>query len=227
MTASMRVAIFGTGSFAREVLELIMDWTDSPGDDALRRELRFAGFLDEDSTRWEHTVHGFPILGGTEWVSRHPDVNLILGIGNPRSKKHVFDICSQQEVEFPTFVHGHARTGRFVRLGRGTLIFAGASLTTGIRLDDFVTVNVGATIGADSVLSRFSVVGPGSQISSGVHLLEGCEIGAGSVISRDLSLGAWSKVQPGSMVVEDVAPMTKVAGNPAVVVGTVPGPRED
>lgn len=58
-------------------------------------------------------------------------------------------------------------------------------------------------------------------VCTAVTLEDNCSIGAGAIILPGVTVGEWAMVGAGSVVTKDVDPYTKVAGNPAKVIGMV------
>ena len=59
------------------------------------------------------------------------------------------------------------------------------------------------------------LIGSNVTIAGGVVLGENCYVGSGTSIMHAISVGAGALVGIGSNVIRDVAPATRVAGNPA------------
>jgi serine acetyltransferase len=95
----------------------------------------------------------------------------------------------------PSAVIGHD-----VRCASHVHILAGAIVSHGCALDDFVTIATGA------------------KLCGEVHVGEGALIGAGAVIVHGgITIGEGAVVGAGAVVLNDVAPHSTVGGNPARV----------
>jgi acetyltransferase EpsM len=87
-------------------------------------------------------------------------------------------------------------------------------------------VQVGAEIGAHTIINNGSGVGHDAQVGDFAHLAvshvgaesqveEGAFLGIGSVVLPRLIVGAWAMVGAGAVVMADVPPGSTVIGNPA------------
>jgi acetyltransferase-like isoleucine patch superfamily enzyme len=103
-------------------------------------------------------------------------------------------------------------------LGSGTIVCAGTLITTDIRIGAHVHVNIGATIGHDSVLDDYVTVNPGVHLSGNVTVREGVELGTGSVVVPKCEIGAWAIVGAGSVVTKPIPADTTAVGAPAKVI---------
>ncbi len=212
------LVIYGTGGFAREVHQLLEDLNSR------RQEWNIVGFLDDDDAKWGKDVHGLPVLGNAGWLAGRSEVGVSVGIGGPRSKKDVVERCrAAGGTSFPVLVHPLAWIGNRVKLGEGTIICAGARITTDIEIGRHVILNLDATVCHDTVIEDYVTIAPSVNVSGGVRLMEGADIGTNASFIPGVRVGAWSKVGAGAAVVRDVAAAATVVGVPARVVGAPNG----
>jgi len=116
-----------------------------------------------------------------------------------------------------------------IRIGANTGI-SGASICA------VVSVSIGADclIGANAIIadtdfhpleaeSRRSNSDPARVRSSPIHIGDNVFLGAGAVVLKGVTIGNDSVIGAGSVVRDDVPPASIALGNPAIVVGSVPG----
>ena len=163
-------------------------------------------------------VHGFPVLGGIDWLKTRPDVHVVVAVGNPLARKAIVVRINEIGNDYATLIHPKAWLGENVVLGPGAVICAGALITTDIHLGAHVHVNLGATIGHDSVFGDFVTVSPGVNVSGGVHLADGVELGSGAVIVPGVSIGEWSVVGANAVVLSKLPRCCTAVGVPAQVI---------
>jgi sugar O-acyltransferase (sialic acid O-acetyltransferase NeuD family) len=209
------IVIFGTGGFAREVLQVALDASE----DGV--PIRVLGFLDGNAQNHGREIQGYPVLGDERWLADHPGVAVNIGVGNPAHRRRIAAaVETVGRRRFLTLRHPRSWIGRSVEIGDGSTICAGATVTTDIRLGRHVILNLNITVGHDAILEDFVTLAPGAHISGGVLIREGTDIGTGAVTIQNVSLGPWSIVGAGSAVVRDVAPNVTVVGSPAKVIRT-------
>lgn len=213
MAEATRLAIWGTGGFAREVLQIAEDCR------AEGEAIEVAGFLDGNPDVHGTTVHEYPVLGDQRWLASHPDVSLVIGVGNPVFKHRI--LASVRDVgheRFATLRHPRSWIGRRVSLGEGSIICAGVMVTTDVEIGNHVILNLNATVGHDAVLEDLSTVAPGVNVSGNVRVGQGTDVGTGASIIQGIRVGAWSIVGAGSVAVRDLPANVTAVGVPAKVI---------
>ena len=149
------LVIFGIGGMAREAHQIVEDIN------ALAPQFNFLGFVDENRTNHGRDIHGFPVLGGIDWLEQHghADLHVVIGVGNTAARhKIVASVQQRCNVNFLKLVHPRAWIGHRIAIGEGAIICADARLTTDITIGRHVIVNVGATVCHDSCLDSWDHV---------------------------------------------------------------------
>lgn len=215
----IKLVIFGTGGFAREVHQLVEDIN------AHLPAFDFLGFLDEDMSRHGTQVHGFPVLGGIAWLGDAAcgDVQVSVAIGNPAAKRKVINaIAGVTAAPLATLIHPRAWIGNRVSIGAGSIVCAGALITTDIAIGRAVIVNIGSTVGHDAALHDYVTVAPTVNISGAVVVGEGVDLGTGATIIQGKHIGAWTIVGAGSVVIRNIEPNVTAVGSPAMAIKSRP-----
>lgn len=83
-------------------------------------------------------------------------------------------------------------------------------------------VNIGCTVGHDSVLSDFVTMNPSVNVSGNVHVGTGAELGTGSVLIPHANIGEWSILGAGSVATKAVDANVTALGAPARPIKTRP-----
>lgn len=131
--------------------------------------------------------------------------------------------------------YGHGGTisiGDYCFVGRDSHIWAGAEISIGNRVLISHAVNIFDNlthpISASQRHEQFRAImtsGHPPKLDLGekpIRIEDDVLIGCGSIIFRGVTIGQGAIVGAGSIVRKDVPPWTIVAGNPAVVVRTIP-----
>lgn len=211
-----KIAVFGAGGFAREVLQVIMDLNEANPCDPPWQPV---GFLVDPAFANKPDIDNLPILGTTEWLKANPDVDVVIAIGSSAARRRIAaQISNETSNLFATLVHPNAWIGRRVSVAPGTVICAGALITTDIDIGTHVHVNIGCTIGHDSLLHDFVTLSPGVKISGNVTIETGVEIGTGSIMIPHANIGEWSIVGAGTVATKSIPSNVTAVGAPAKVV---------
>lgn len=208
------IAIFGVGGFGREVLTLIEDINKN------KPTYRIVGFFDDGHEKGE-MVNGYPVLGKTQELNQWPtDISIAISIGNPEIKKRVIDKISNPNVNYPTLIHPNVIIGDwdYVKIGEGCIICAGNMITTNIEIGSFVILNLGCTVGHDTVIKDYAAFMPSCNVSGEVLIEEGVYCGTGVKIINQTSIGKYATVGAGAVVTKPIPGHCTAVGVPARVV---------
>ena len=205
------IAIFGVGGFGREVLALIKDINK------VTPTYNFIGFFD-DGYEKGIMVNGYPNLGKTEDLNKwETPISLAVSIGSPVIKKKILDKITNPMVDYPTLIHPLAWIGdkEFVEIGKGCIICAGTLITTNIEIEDFVILNLGCTVGHDTIIKKYSAFMPSVNISGEVTIGEGVYVGTGAIMINQLEIGEYTIVGAGAVVSKTLPAKCTAVGVPA------------
>ncbi|MER1984390.1 MAG: acetyltransferase [Solibacillus sp.] len=204
------IVVYGSGGFAREVVHLIEHINE------VQEEWNVVGFLDDNTNNHGLVVNELPVLGGAEWLENKEDIHVALGIGAPKIKKLIVEKLKQySNVIYPNLIHPTVKISRFNDLGEGNLLCEGSILTTNIKLDNFVVVNLNCTIGHDVHIKDYSTILPNSSISGNVVFEECVDFGTNATIIQGITIGQNTIVGAGAVVVKNLPNDCTAVGAPA------------
>lgn len=204
-----KIAIVGSGGFAREILSLINDINKEC------REYEFIGFIDSDKSK---KIHSYPIIGTDDDVNKITEpLSLVIAVGEPELKKKIRNKYTNPLIDFPTLIHPSVMIGDkdSVTIGDGCIICAGCILTTDIVIDNFVTLNLMCTVGHDTVINSYSSFMPSVNISGEVKINENVYVGTGAKIINQLEIGEQTIVGAGAVVAKTLPSRCTAVGVPA------------
>lgn len=201
--------IVGAGGFGREVLDVVEAANGVAG------SWTFVGFVDDGAIDEELLARrGAPFLGPVDVLAAR-DASVVIGVGSGTAREHIDGRLRAWGREGAVVVHPAATIGGDVELGPGTVLTAGARLTTNIRAGRHLHVNLNSTIGHDCVLGDYVTINPGANVSGSVRLGSGVTIGTGASVIQGVTIGDGATVGAGAVVVRDVAPGVTAVGVPA------------
>jgi sugar O-acyltransferase (sialic acid O-acetyltransferase NeuD family) len=184
--------------------------------------LQAAGFevaavLDDEPRRHGLTLLGVPIAGPIAALAGRPERRAVLAVGDNRTRRRLAGelAVAVEGLTWVSVAHPAAVVHESVRLGPGSVVFAGAVIQPDCEIGAHAVVNTGASVDHDSTLGDFTHVAPGARLAGGVSLGEGAFLGLGAVVLPGVAVGAWATVGAGAAVTADVAAETTVAGVPA------------
>jgi sugar O-acyltransferase (sialic acid O-acetyltransferase NeuD family) len=209
------LVIVGAGGFGRETADV------AEAINAAAREpvWRLLGVVDDmpSAVNLERLERrSIPYLGTTEQLTQSTArPHYVVGIGSPAIRRVVADRLDKAGLSAATVVHPAATVGSDVSIGDGSIICAGARVTTHIRLGRHVHLNPNVTVGHDTTLGDFVSMNPASSMSGDCVVQDDVLIGVGAVVLNQLTVGRGAVVGAAACVVRDVAARTVVKGVPA------------
>ena len=208
------IVVVGAGGFGRDTLDVIEDLNVAESG-----RFDIVGVVDHDpSERNLERLHdrGIRYLGDDETWLRSPNAECFaVGIGDPRMRKRLTLLYKSSGLNPATLVHPTVVLGRRTVVGEGSVICAGAVVSTNVQIGESVTINANATIGHDSRLHAFVSINPGAIVSGEVSIGDRTLIGAGAVVLEGRIIGSACVIGAGACVTRDVADGLTVTGIPA------------
>lgn len=140
---------------------------------------------------------------------------VIVAIGNNRIRCEKLMLLREAGANLVSLVHPSVALSRYVTIGAGVVIFAGAVVNVDSRVGDGVIINTSASVDHDCVLADGVHISPGAHLAGGVTIGERSWIGIGASVRQLVSVGADVVVGAGAAVVKDVGDGLTVVGVPA------------
>lgn len=172
--------------------------------------------LDDNPALHGATLLGVPVRGPTASFPL-TGRRAVLAIGNNAIRAR---LASCLPAEWVTLVHPRAFVEPSVRLGPGTVVFAGAIVQPDTVIGAHAILNTGATVDHDGRIGDFVHLAPGVHLAGNVTIEEGAFVGVGVSVIPGRRIGAWTTVGAGAAVVRDLPGHVTAVGVPARVKGS-------
>lgn len=195
------VSVLGAGGHARVVVSTLR-----------AAGFTVAGLYDDDPAKWGTSLAGVPVLGPLDQATGLA----VIGIGHNPTRRSI--AARLRTLTWISVVHPAAWVDPSVRLGAGTVVFAGTVIQPDAVLGDHIIVNTGATVDHDCVLGDFVHVAPGCHLAGHVALGTGAFLGIGSAAVPGVRIGAWATVGAGGVVIADVPDGAVAVGVPTHII---------
>lgn len=213
MSGREQVVVVGASGFGREALDVLEAMS------AVGEPIEIVGVIDDGpsaANRERLADRGVPYLGTLDrWLTdRDLHIKYVLGIGSPTTRRHIVGRLDRAGCAAITAIHPTVIVGAQTRVGEGSVVCAGAVVSTNVDLGRHVHVNPHATIGHDSVLHDYVSVNPAATISGEVEVGEESLVGAAAVVLQNLTVGQRSVIGAGAVVTKNVPSDVVVKGIP-------------
>ena len=203
------LVIIGAGGHGREVLDVV------EATNAVVPTYEVLGFLvDRDGAHEPLARRAAGILGPISLID-NLDADYVVAIGNPVARAEIDQRCKSRGLTSPVLIHPAATIGSDVHLGPGSVVMAGARITTNVVGGRSLQVNVNATISHDARIGDYVTISPGCNISGNVRLGDSVYLGTGCVIIPGVQIGANTMVGAGAVVIRDLPANVTAVGVPA------------
>ena len=203
------LVIIGSGGHGREALDII------EAINARSPTFEFLGFIDDRRDNESLvTARGARILGPLDTL-RGIAAHYVIGIGSGDIRRRLDRELTEWGYEAAVLVHPAATIGAAVTLGAGSVVAAGARITTNVMFGRHAHLNVNASVSHDCRIGDYVTVSPGVTVCGNVTIGEGTLMGAGSTVIQNRTIGTWVTVGAGAAVVSDLADRVTAVGVPA------------
>jgi sugar O-acyltransferase (sialic acid O-acetyltransferase NeuD family) len=208
LTITRQIAVIGAGGHGMETADIVRAVS------ALDDGVQLFGIADDGSPDRELIARmGFRFLGSAGDVLERPDVELLLGIGDPAVRARL-DATSPDRASAPV-VHPTATVGSFCKLSPGVVLAQGTIITTNVHLGRHTHVNVGASVSHDCRVGDHVTICPGVRVTGGATIGDRAFIGTSASILPGVSVGEDAVIGAGAVVCRDVPSGSTVRGVPA------------
>ena len=169
-------------------------------------------FYDDDPSL--QTCGGWPVVG-VSGDCDPADSQVFVAIGRPEVRRRL--MASMGGAEMPVLVHPRAVVARDVRLGRGSVVMAGAVVNPGARLGQGVIINTCASVDHDCVLEDYVHIAVGAHLCGADRIGARTWVGAGATVSNNVEICADCMIGAGSVVVRSITRPGVYFGVPAAL----------
>lgn len=200
-----KLVVVGGGGFAKEVIWLAQDCG-----------YEVVGVLDDADNVQNKKILGVDVLGKISDWKKHAQHEFILAIGSPRTRRIVFEKMTELGLpKFATLIHPNVIASQQIKIGEGSIICAGCTLTVEIEIGTHCIFNLNITVGHESTIANFVTVAPMVAISGNVQLKDYTEVGTGAAIRQGITLEKGAMLGMGGILTKNIPENTIFLGNPA------------
>jgi sugar O-acyltransferase (sialic acid O-acetyltransferase NeuD family) len=110
------------------------------------------------------------------------DYEVIIAVGSPNDRKKIVESLPKS-TRFFTHIHKSAQLlAPDIEIGEGSVVCANSIITTNVRIGRHCHLNLGSTIGHDTVIGDFFTTAPGAKISGNCKISDLVYFGTNSSV---------------------------------------------
>ncbi|MDH6238282.1 NeuD/PglB/VioB family sugar acetyltransferase [Cryobacterium sp. CG_9.6] len=200
--------LVGAGGLAREVLSLLRTQSDP----------RTVLFVDDDPALWGTTLDGVMVTGGIDTVTEHALSQVLLCVGHGSGRARIASRLADLGVaveRYATVIHHSVEVPASCTVGAGSIVLAGAVLTTNVHLGNHVVVMPHVTLTHGTSVSSFATLCAGVSLGGDVRVGVGAYLGMNCSVRQGVQIGDGATVGMAAAVLTDVPDHDTWIGVPA------------
>jgi sugar O-acyltransferase (sialic acid O-acetyltransferase NeuD family) len=199
----MTLAIWGTGGHAKSIYYIV--------------KKKNIYFFDKNKKKFLVNNKIFKVIGNLDMIINYKKKisKVIIAIGNNEIRKSYYNIFKKYKFKFSTLIHPKSYSSIGVKIGEGSVVMQGCSISTDVIIGDNCIINTSASIDHDCIIKNHTHICPGVVIAGNVKIGENCWIGLGSKIIENCIIGDNVFVAAGTVVTKNIKSNSFVKGAPA------------
>jgi sugar O-acyltransferase (sialic acid O-acetyltransferase NeuD family) len=202
------IAVLGAGGHAKVVIATLQ-----------AAGFTVAAVFDDDAAKQGSALLGVEVQGTLAEFANSSYRHAVIAVGSNATRMRLAERLQNQlqNIEWVIAVHPQTYVHSSVKLGAGTVVFAGAVVQPDAVVGAHAIINTGATIDHDCLIGDFVHIAPGTHLAGEVRIDRGAFIGIGAAVIPSRKVGEWATVGAGAMVVNDIPARATAVGVPARV----------
>ncbi|WP_106830943.1 NeuD/PglB/VioB family sugar acetyltransferase [Parabacteroides pacaensis] len=206
------IAIYGAGGFGREVACLIRNINKE------KQVWNLIGFFDDGKDISYSTEYG-SVLGGIDELNKFTQpLDIVVAIGNPKTVENVISSINNPLIGFPNVISPDVTflDANNFSMEKGNIICSHCWISCNVHIGSFNTMNVGVTVGHDSIIGNYNSFMPAVKISGAVCIGDHNFFGVSSCVLQQIKIGQNTIVGANSLIIRSTKDEGTYLGNPAV-----------
>ena len=207
----MKIAIYGAGGFAREVLPIVRNVAD------INDEIVFVSDINNEIG---DIRNGISVVSYKSIVDEHAITKIVIAIADHSSRRYIYDKCVSDGLGFLDVVASTHRSYDDVFIGEGCVICDNTIITSNVRIGKQFHCNIFSYVAHDCVIGDFVTFAPRVCCNGRIFIEDDAYIGTGAMLrpgtkDKFIRIGKGAIVGMGAVVTNDIPPGVTVVGNPA------------
>lgn len=167
------------------------------------------GFIDSDQSK--NKILDYTVIH--EIPTKHIDV--VISIGQNATRKMI--VNNNEQFNYLSLIHPKTTISKRAILDKGSVVMAGASVNSEVKIGKHCIINTNASIDHDCIIDDFAHISPNVALAGNVEVGEGTHVGIGACVIQGVRIGKWCTIGAGAVVIKDIPDYAVVVGNPAKI----------
>lgn len=143
-------------------------------------------------------------------------IDVIISIGQNATRKKI--VSNHLKFNYLRLIHPKTTISKRAILGEGSVVMAGASVNSEVKIGKHCIINTNASIDHDCNIDDYVHISPNVALAGNVEVGEGTHIGIGASVIQGIKIGKWCTIGAGTVIIRDVPDGATVVGNPGKII---------
>jgi acetyltransferase-like isoleucine patch superfamily enzyme len=202
------IYIIGTGGFASEVTEYILD----------NGEYRIKGYFDINEKDYKKYRYQAPFLTNEKNFNFDSNDNVVIAIADNKIRNKIYLNLKEKGVNFPNIIHKSACISKLSKINEGSIICPFVTITSNSNIGKNFQANIYSYVAHDCVIGDNVTFAPSVKCNGNVVIEDDVYVGTGAIIfqgkpNKPIIIGRTSIIGAGSVVTKSVPAGIKIFGN--------------
>ena len=201
------ILIIGAGKLGEQVFHKLLSETKVQTEQIL-------GFVDDFKSKFEEKLQNKNIYHSEDIIQKRlkEEVLLIPAIGYRELSKRnqLLKTFKNLGFSFSSMIDEKANVSASCKIGDGTIILAGATLDSLVKVEDFCYIDINVSVGEQSEIGTGCYIANNATICGNSKIGKNTFIGASALIFDEISIGSGNLINAGCILSNDTKDNIKV-----------------
>lgn len=167
-------------------------------------------FLDDNDKL--NSCGDYPVVGKSTDIDLY-NGDVFVAIGNASIRQKIMETIDLARI--PVLIHPNATVATDSRIGKGTVVMAGAIINPAAQIGEGCIINTASSVDHDCDIESYTHVSVGAHVAGTVKVGKRTWIGAGAIVSNNVNICDDCMIGAGAVVVKDILEEGTYVGVPA------------
>ena len=201
------IFIIGAGKLGEQVFHKLLSETNVQSEQII-------GFIDDFKSKFEEKFQNKNIYHSEDIIQKRLEKEVLLipaiGYRNLAQRNQLLQTFKSLGFSFSSMIDEKANISASCKIGDGTIILAGATLDSLVKVADFCYVDINVSVGEQSEIGTGCYIANNATICGNSKIGENTFVGASALIFDEISIGSGNLINAGSILSKDTEDNSKI-----------------